>query len=128
MSMNNELNEMDNKMNVIPINVPEDVEYISEWRDFTLPLGHSILDKTICGCGFTEYCLNNNIPTVLCSPRKKLLENKEEQHNSGENPEMRPIYYFRNDYENNIEFDDNKGEEESKTISVPFKMWAQKEE
>ena len=81
---NNDLNEMDNKMNVIPINVPEDVEYISEWENFTLPLGHSILDKTICGCGFTEYCLNNNIPTVLCSPRKKLLENKEEQHNSEE--------------------------------------------
>ena len=100
-------NEMDNKMNVIPINVPEDVEYISEWESFTLPLGHSILDKTICGCGFTEYCLNNNIPTILCSPRKKLLENKEEQHNSeeGRNKGLRWIYYFRNDYENNIEFD-----------------------
>ena len=117
------MNETDElKMNVIPIEVPEDIEYISQWTSFVYPLGHLILDKTICGCGFTEYCLNNNIPTVLCSPRKKLLENKEEQHNSGENLEMRPIYYFRNDYENNIEFDDNKGEDEVKTISVPFNI------
>ena len=114
--MNNELNEMDNKMNVIPINVPDNVEYISEWRDFTLPLGHSILDKTICGCGFTEYCLNNDYPTILCSPRKKLLENKEEQHNSeeGRMKGLREIYYFRNDYENNIEFDQDKD------IKLPF--------
>jgi len=103
------------KMNVIPIEVPEDIEYISQWNDFIYPLGHVILDKTICGCGFTEYCLNNTIPTVLCSPRKKLLENKEEQHNSGENPQMRPVYYFRNDYENNIEYDSSRNEEKLKT-------------
>ena len=103
------------KMNVIPIEVPEDIEYISQWNDFIYPLEHVILDKTICGCGFTEYCLNNTIPTVLCSPRKKLLENKEEQHNSGENPQMRPVYYFRNDYENNIDYDGNRGEEKLKT-------------
>ena len=109
------MNEEEKKMNVIPINVPENIEYISEWTDFEYPLGHLILDKTICGCGFTEYCLNNSIPLVLCSPRKKLLENKEEQHNNGENPEMRPIYYFRNDYENNIDYDSNKGEEQLKT-------------
>ena len=108
-------NEEEKKMNVIPIEVPEDIEYISQWNDFIYPMGNVILDKTICGCGFTEYCLNNSIPTVLCSPRKKLLENKEEQHNSGENPQMRPIYYFRNDYENNIDYDGNKGEEKLKT-------------
>ena len=82
-------------MNVININVPRDVEYISDWKEFNYPQGHLILDKTICGCGFTEYCLCNNIPTVLCSPRKTLLENKEQQHNVGDNPEY-PIYYFRN--------------------------------
>ena len=108
----NEINEL--KMNVIPIEVPEDIEYISQWTSFVYPVGHLILDKTICGCGFTEYCLNNNIPTVLCSPRKKLLENKEEQHNSGENPELKPIYYFRNDFENNIEYD------EDREIRTPF--------
>ena len=111
-----EINEMGDKMNIIQVNVPEEVEYISEWKDYTLPLGHSILDKTICGCGFTEYCLNNNIPTVLCSPRKKLLENKEEQHNSerGREKGLKWVYYFRNDYENNIEFDG------SKEINTPF--------
>ena len=105
---------MDNKMNVIPINVPKEIEYISEWKEYVLPLGHSILDKTICGCGFTEYCLNNDIPTVLCSPRKKLLENKEEQHNSekGKEKGLKWVYYFRNDYENNVEFD--------KEIETPF--------
>jgi len=101
------LNETDNKMNVIPINVPKEIEYISEWKEFNYPLGHLILDKTICGCGFTEYCLNNDYPTILCSPRKKLLENKEEQHNSeeGKKKGLKWIYYFRNDYENNIDFD-----------------------
>ena len=105
------------KMNVIPIKVPEDIEYISQWNDFIYPLGHLILDKTICGCGFTEYCLNNDIPTVLCSPRKKLLENKEEQHNSeeGQKNGLREVYYFRNDYENNIEYDSSKNEEKLKT-------------
>ena len=106
------------KMNVIPINVPENIEYISEWTDFEYPLGHLILDKTICGCGFTEYCLNNSIPTVLCSPRKKLLENKEEQHNSEEGKEknLKPLYYFRNDYENNIDYDGGSNEE----MKTPF--------
>jgi hypothetical protein len=105
------------KMNVIPIEVPEDIEYISQWNDFIYPLGNIILDKTICGCGFTEYCLNNTIPTVLCSPRKKLLENKEEQHNSEEGKErgLREVYYFRNDYENNIDYDGSRNEEKLKT-------------
>jgi len=111
-----DFNEMDSKMNIIHIDVPEGIEYISEWKEYTLPPEHSILDKTICGCGFTEYCLNNNIPTILCSPRKKLLENKEEQHNSEEGRKrgLSWVYYFRNDYENNIEFDG------SKEINTPF--------
>ena len=94
------------KMNVIPINVPKDIEYISEWTDFEYPLGHLILDKTICGCGFTEYCLNNPIPTVLCSPRRALLKNKEKQHNSPDREDwIREVYYFRNEGEEGIEFD-----------------------
>ena len=111
------MSEEINRMNVIEIPVPEEIEYISEWNNFQYPLGHLILDKTICGCGFTEYCLNNSIPTVLCSPRKKLLENKEQQHNSKEGKEngLRPLYYFRNDYENNIDYDGGSGVEEIKT-------------
>ena len=109
------------KMNVIPINVPENVEYISQWNDFQYPLGHVIYDKTICGCGFTEYCLNNSIPLVLCSPRKKLLENKEEQHNSerGREEGLREVYYFRNDYDNTVDYDGEK-EENNKLIETPF--------
>jgi len=117
--INNDYLSVDNeekKMNVIPINVPKEIEYISEWKEFNYPLGHIILDKTICGCGFTEYCLNNNIPTILCSPRKVLLENKEKQHNSeeGRKKGLREVYYFKNDYESSIGFDsDNE-------INTPF--------
>ena len=113
----NYLREEDNiKMNIDPINVPKEIEYISEWKEFEYPLGHVILDKTICGCGFTEYCLNNNIPTILCSPRKVLLENKEKQHNSeeGKGKGLREIYYFKNDYESSIGFDNDK------EINTPF--------
>ena len=116
----------EDKMNIIPINVPKEIEYISEWKEFNYPLGHVILDKTICGCGFTEYCLNNNLPTILCSPRKVLLENKEKQHNSKEGLEngLRWVYYFRNDYESNISFDNDSkvntpfGEIPSSTLSA----------
>ena len=113
------MNEEERKMDVIPINVPENIDYISEWRDFEYPFGHNILDKTICGCGFTEYCLNNSIPLVLCSPRKKLLENKEEQHNSeeGQKNGLREVYYFRNDYDNTVDYD---GEKEDNKLSTPF--------
>ena len=115
------MNEEEKKMNVIPINVPKDIEYISQWIDFNYPLGHVIYDKTICGCGFTEYCLNNSIPLVLCSPRKKLLENKEEQHNSekGKEEGLREVYYFRNDYDNTVDYDGEK-EENNKLIETPF--------
>ena len=113
------MNEEEKKMNVIPINVPENIDYISEWKDFQYPLGHVIYDKTICGCGFTEYCLNNSIPLVLCSPRKGLLVNKEEQHNSeeGQRNGLREVYYFRNDYESNINYDGNKSK---RVIDTPF--------
>ena len=107
------------KMSVVSISVPENIEYISQWNDFEYPLGHVIYDKTICGCGFTEYCLNNSIPLVLCSPRKKLLENKEEQHNSekGKEEGLREVYYFRNDYDNTVDYD---GEKEDNKFSTPF--------
>lgn len=86
------------------INVPKGIKYISEWKEFTFPDQSCIIDKTICGCGFTEWCLNNNIPVILCSPRKVLLENKTEQHNKI-GSKKRPVYYFRNDREKVLEFD-----------------------
>lgn len=86
-------------MNKISINVPHEIKYISDWDGFTLPQEKCIINKTVCGCGFTEFCLRNNLPTILCSPRKLLLKNKYEQH-LGEN-----IYLVINDYEKNLGID-----------------------
>lgn len=104
-----------NTINKIPVDVPKDIKYISDWDSFSLPPGHSIIDKTICGCGFTEYCLRSSFPVILCSPRKALLENKEQQHNykkdkkTGElilDPDAEfPVYYFRNDIEELLDYD-----------------------
>ena len=72
-----------------------DIKYISEWQDYDLPRGHVIVDKGVTGCGYTEYTLTNNLPTVLCSPRKLLLENKSEQHQNDLN-----ILYLKNEIKN----------------------------
>ena len=72
--------------------VPQGIKYISEWTDYDLPRGHVIVDKGVTGCGYTEYTLTNNLPTVLCSPRKLLLENKFEQHQGDLN-----ILYLKNE-------------------------------
>ena len=69
-----------------------DIKYISEWQEYKIPIGHCIVDKGVTGCGYTEYTLTNNLPTVLCSPRKLLLENKSEQHQGDIN-----ILYLKNE-------------------------------
>jgi hypothetical protein len=84
-------------LNIIKLEVPEYVKFINDWKDFRYPTGHVIFDKTICGCGFTEYCLSNEYPTILCSPRKILLENKIKQHKGDKN-----IYYFKNEKDETI--------------------------
>ena len=79
--------------------VPKGIRYLSEWS--SLPGGYSLenypfphmVNKQITGCGFTEYCITNNLDVIVCSPRKILLENKEDQH-QGE------VFYFRNEFEN----------------------------
>ena len=60
--------------------VPVGIRYMSEWKDFIIPDYPCIMDKKIPGCGFTEYCITNSEDIILCSPRKILLSNKEEQH------------------------------------------------
>ena len=84
-------------MNKSIITVPRGIRYISEWSSSQdgyglekYPFPH-IVDKKITGCGFTEYCLMNNLDVIVCSPRKILLENKEDQH-SGE------VFYFKNEF------------------------------
>jgi hypothetical protein len=62
--------------------VPKGIRYLGEWKEFRLPDEVCIIDKQITGCGFTEFCLSLSNPenVILVSPRKILLENKEEQH------------------------------------------------
>ena len=84
-------------LNIINLEVPEYVKFINDWKEFRYPSGHVIFDKTICGCGFTEYCLSNGYPTILCSPRKILLDNKMDQHKGDKN-----IYYFKNEKDETI--------------------------
>lgn len=79
-------------MNIIKKTIPIGIQFISQWKEYSLPKGeHCIVDKGVTGCGYTEYCLQNNENIILCSPRKLLLENKEEQHKNDDN-----ILYLEN--------------------------------
>ena len=101
------------------IKVPKEIRYISDWdkleegkrlRDLVLNDQSYIMNKTITGCGYTEYWLTNSYPVILCSPRLVLLENKEEQHKDQEN-----LLYLKNefdsfeDYDKDISKDSKKG-------------------
>lgn len=84
--------------------VPFGIRYISDWSEMEggynldhFPFPH-IVDKKIPGCGFTEYCLRNDMDLILCSPRKILLENKESQH-QGE------VFYFKNELDPELRVD-----------------------
>ena len=79
-------------MEIIETKVPFGIRYMSDWESYEIPKGHVIVDKGVTGCGYTEYCLRNNLNIILCSPRKLLLENKFEQHQGESN-----IFYLRND-------------------------------
>ena len=84
------------------LTVPSGIRYISEWSDYSLEnyqFPH-ILNKTLTGCGYTEYCLTSPFNVILCSPRRILLENKRKQHRDEIN-----IFYARNDIEKNINFE-----------------------
>ena len=67
-------------MNKQVINVPKGIRYISEWKEFELPDHPCIINKQITGCGFTEWAITCPQHTIIVSPRKILLENKESQH------------------------------------------------
>lgn len=62
------------------LEVPSGIRYMSEWGDYRIHCFPHILNKQIPGCGYTEYCIRNGDDTILCSPRKILLQNKYEQH------------------------------------------------
>ncbi len=105
------------------LQVPDYVMHISDWKELELPKGHYIMDKVVTGCGFTEYFLNNNIPTILCSPRKALLKNKHEQHlkKSKEDPKILPTYHFKNEIDKDINIDFNLTEKLSEEEKVQIK-------
>ena len=91
--------------------VPKGIRYLGDWTGFTLPTHPCIINKTITGCGFTEFCLRSSLNVILCSPRKILLENKEEQHSGN-------VYYVKNNLEHqpNFEKDLNKNKEDTTEI------------
>jgi len=93
---------MKNGMNKKKIVVPSGVRYISDWdgynlEDYNYP---HILNKVLTGCGFTEYCIRNNQNIILLSPRRFLLENKEDQH-----PE--DLYYAKNEFSISVNYESN---------------------
>lgn len=78
--------------------VPKGIRYLGKWKEFKLPDEVCIIDKQITGCGFTEYCLNNNEDIILLSPRKILLKNKSEQHPGS-------VYYASSGLEDIVDFE-----------------------
>lgn len=101
-------------MNKNVIEVPEGIRFISQWNKFSLPKGKVIVNKQITGCGFTEYCLTNPENVILCSPRKILLENKEEQHQG-------LVFYARNELEKEVAVDKDLGTSTSSDSEVESK-------
>lgn len=99
--------------------VPKGIRYISEWKGLEEQLPKDvpyIMNKTITGCGYTEYCITNNKPIILCSPRKVLLENKADQHSSEEN-----VLYLKDEYATFQSFDEDitrNGKTERKEIKT----------
>ena len=108
-------------MNKQTIIVPKGIRYISEWnrleegkrlKDQLPNDAPYIMNKTITGCGYTEYCITNPFPTILCSPRLVLLENKEDQHKDMDN-----LLYLRNDFEFN-EYDRDISKDDLRPVEV----------
>jgi len=105
--------------------VPKGIRYIGEinsetgekiWKDYELEnygFPH-ILNKVLTGCGYTEYCIGNNQPLILVSPRRFLLENKEDQH-KGE------VYYVKNELEVSIDYELDLNKDDVKSIQEKAK-------
>ena len=100
--------------------VPKDIRYVGQedpetkeriWLDYDLNLYDfpHILNKKLTGCGFTEYCIKNKQKLILISPRKFLLENKEDQH-EGE------VYYVRNELETSVDYELDLNQDDLKAI------------
>ena len=109
-------------MEKFTIKVPKDIRYISDWdrleegkrlRDLVPSNQSYIMNKTITGCGYTEYWLTNNYPIILCSPRLVLLENKEEQHIDQEN-----LLYLKNEFDSFEDYDKDISKDSKKLVDL----------
>lgn len=109
-------------MEKFTIKVPKDIRYISDWdkleegkrlRDLVPSDQSYIMNKTITGCGYTEYWLTNNYPIILCSPRLVLLENKEEQHCDQKN-----LLYLKNEFDSFEEYDKDISKDSKKLVDL----------
>ena len=107
-------------MNKTVINVPPGIRYISEWEGFSLPEEPTIINKQITGCGFTEYCITSDLPSIVCSPRKILLENKESQH-PGE------VFYLKNDSDKALDVDKDLNKDDIKAGLAEDKEYTEEE-
>ena len=101
------------------IKVPKGVRYFSEWKDFKLENYPYILDKKIPGCGFTSWCLTNDQPLILCSPRRVLLQNKSRQHKN--------TYYFKNNFEEILEIEKDLTKADKRTYKLSLQVETAKE-
>lgn len=79
-------------MKKLNINVPGDIEYLSQWKEFDSQLspGQVIVDKGGCGCGGSEFYLNSDRPVLLVSPRKELINCKMKTNYK----RQRKLFYF----------------------------------
>lgn len=60
------------------LNVPANVNFLTEWEGFELPNG--IFNKRVTGCGATSVAIEDEHKTIICSPRINLILNKCSQH------------------------------------------------
>lgn len=107
-------------MNKTILDVPAGIRFISEWEDFQLPDFPVIINKQITGCGFTEWCIRNGYNLVLCSPRRILLENKEEQH-------LGEVLYLRNDSDKVVDVDKDLNKDDIKAGLEEDKVYSDEE-
>lgn len=73
--------------------MPSGIRYISEYPEFYKELpteGKVICNKTLCGCGFSNYILSQDypFPTILTCPRKEMIHSKEN------NRRLSHLHYF----------------------------------
>ena len=105
--------------------VPKGIRYIGEidpktgekvWKEYELDLYDfpHILNKKLTGCGYTEYCIKNKQKLILISPRKFLLENKEDQHKDD-------VYYVKNELETSVDYELDLNKDDLKAIKEKAK-------